>query len=102
MPEQYLYGPVDQHFAEDNLGALRQAGDCLAFHWQAGVADVTIGPGDTWPSLCERLPDGWQPDAVFLNLSYTWVAPCLWLAPVPLVGLAGDWPWLIHWYRQAL
>jgi hypothetical protein len=59
-----------------------------------------IRHGDNWEGVCGRLPDGWRPDFVVVNLSYTMVPPCLWSAPVPVVGLAGDWNLLWHWYRR--
>ncbi len=37
-----------------------------------------------------------------LDLHYTSIPPALWSAPVPLVGLAGDWNLLWHHYRRAL
>ena len=55
-----------------------------------------VGPG------ARRLPADWQPDFVVLYLPYSSVPAGLWLAPVPLVGLALDWHLLWHDYRQRL
>jgi glycosyltransferase involved in cell wall biosynthesis len=99
MARHYLFGPVSASFGEQQLLRQRQAGECLIFD-ESGTADVTIGSHDTWESICGRLPDGWRADFVVVNLSYTTIPPCLWSAPVPLVGLAGDWNLLWHWYRR--
>ena len=37
-----------------------------------------------------------------LDLAYSCVPPCLWRAPLPLVGLAADWNLLWHGYRRVL
>jgi glycosyltransferase involved in cell wall biosynthesis/Tfp pilus assembly protein PilF len=101
MALKYLFGPVSATFAADNLHGPRQAGDCLAFD-AAGTTDLTIGPGDSWESVCGRLPGGWRPDFVALYLPYTTIPACLWDAPVPLVGLASDWNFLFHHLRRRL
>jgi glycosyltransferase involved in cell wall biosynthesis/Flp pilus assembly protein TadD len=100
MP-RYLFGPVDGKYAEEFLGALRATGECLAFGAQPG-ADLVIGPGDSWSELVSQLPDGWQPDFIALYLHYGSIPRGLWSAPVPLVGLAGDWNLLWHWQRRCL
>jgi GT2 family glycosyltransferase/tetratricopeptide (TPR) repeat protein len=99
MARHYLFGPVSASFGEQQLLRQRQTGECLIFD-ESGTADVAIDPHDTWESVCGRLPNGWRPDLVVINLSYTTIPPCLWSAPVPLVGLAGDWNLLWHWYRR--
>jgi len=101
MARRYLFGPVPAAYADQNLHGPRQAGDCLAFNAE-GSTDVVIGPADTWETLGERLPAGWRPDFVVLFLTYTSVPACLWLAPVPLVGLAADWNLQWHYYRRRL
>src|SRR5262249_33830212 len=100
MP-RYLFGPVNPEFARNQLGRLRAGGDCLAFGAGPGV-DLVIGPCDTWPDVVRRCPGGWQPDLVALWLPYTATPPCLWQAPVPLLGLAGDWNLLWHGYLELL
>src|SRR5262249_27450775 len=97
----FCLGPSPAAFAAQNLRGARQRGDCLAFAVDGG-ADLIIGPQDPWLSVQERLPAGWQPDFIALYLPYTSVPPCLWSAPVPLVGLAADWNLLWHWYRHCL
>ena len=52
--------------------------------------DLTVGFGDSWDEVCRKLPAGWCPDFVALNVGYTSVPNGLWLAPLPLVGLAHD------------
>src|SRR5262249_27923879 len=87
--------------SSQNLQAPRRAGACLAFD-PGGTTDVALAAGDTWEALLERLPDGWRPDFVALYLPYTTIPPCLWSAPVPLVGLAADANLLLHQYRHQL
>src|SRR5262249_37297220 len=67
-----------------------------------GTADVTVQAGDPWPAVCARLPAEWRPDFLVLHLAYTDIPEGLWAAPVPRVGLAGDWPLLWHHYRRCL
>ncbi|WP_162669890.1 glycosyltransferase [Gemmata massiliana] len=40
-----------------------------------------------------------MPDCVILDLAYTRVPDGIWSAPVPIVGLAGDWNLLWHSYQ---
>jgi glycosyltransferase involved in cell wall biosynthesis/Tfp pilus assembly protein PilF len=100
MPRCYLFGPVSATFADHHLHSLSQAGYCRTFGPEG--TDLVIQPGDTWESLCSRLPEGWRPDFVALYLPYTVVPPCLWTAPVPLVGLAADWNLNWHTFRRCL
>jgi hypothetical protein len=101
MPLRHLFGPVTAHFADQNLREARASGVCLAFN-EVGDTDLRIGPGDRWEVVAARCPAGWQPDCVVLNLAYTTVPDGLWSAPVPLIGLAGDWDLLFHYYRRCL
>jgi predicted O-methyltransferase YrrM len=101
MSTRYLFGPVSLAFAEDNLAAPRAAGECLPFDFQPG-ADLAVSPEDTWESFQSRFPAGWQPDFIALYLPYRTIPACLWSAPVPLVGLAGDCNLLWHCYREQL
>jgi hypothetical protein len=98
---RYLFGPVRADFARDKLGRLRASGTCLAFG-PDGPVDLVVGPCDTWTDVAARFPAGWQPDFIALWLAYTSVPGCLWQAPVPLLGLAGDWNLLWHGYRELL
>ena len=100
MSLRCLFGPVSAAFADQNLHQLRASGGCLAFG-PAGV-DVTVGASDSWEAIAARLPAGWRPDFLALWLPYTVLPECLWSAPVPLVGLAGDWNLLWHSYRRLL
>jgi tetratricopeptide (TPR) repeat protein len=88
MPLRYLVGPVTPARAR-NWQAHRDQGRCLAFQGAPG-GDLVFGPSDRWDELLSRLPAGWQPDFVLLDLGYTTVPNCLWDAPVPLVAMAPD------------
>ncbi|HEV8060372.1 MAG TPA: glycosyltransferase [Gemmataceae bacterium] len=101
MARKYLFGPVSQRFVERNLLEHCASGDCLPFD-SAGQLGFTITDGDDWEAVLKRLPGGWRPDFVVLDLHYTTIPHCLWQAPVPLVGLAADWNWLWHAYRRLL
>jgi GT2 family glycosyltransferase/predicted Zn-dependent protease len=101
MARRYLFGPVDGAFADQHLHRHRQDGSCLTFHDAPG-ADLVFRPGDSWQSLCDRLPPDWRPDFVALWLPYARVPAAVWSAPVPLVGLAADANLLWHFYRLRL
>jgi hypothetical protein len=98
---RYLFGPITASFAEQNLFSEWQAGSCLAFGTEPGL-DLVIGPGETWEQIASRFPADWQPDFVVLFLWYTTIPRGIWSAPVPIVGLAGDWNLLWHYYRLRL
>jgi GT2 family glycosyltransferase len=98
---RYLFGPVDQAFADDNLAGPRQAGLCLTFGPGKGV-DLAIGPGDSSEQIQQRLPAGWQPDLLVFWLAYSTVPAGLWSAPLPRAGLARDWRFLWHDFRERL
>ena len=100
MPRRYLFGPVTPTFAEQNLYQARQSGECLAFGYEG--PDLVIDSEESWESIQGRLPAGWQPDFLVLDLHYTLLPHRLWSAPLPLVGLAGDWNLLWHHYRHCL
>ncbi len=76
MALRYLFGLVSAHFAQEYLHGERQAGRCLCFN-AAGTADLTIGPGDDWEQVTQRLPAGGQPDFIVLALGHGNVPPCL-------------------------
>jgi glycosyltransferase involved in cell wall biosynthesis/tetratricopeptide (TPR) repeat protein len=102
MSHRYLFGPVQPSCAGRLPEHARRLGECLTFG-PAGGTDLTVGPEvASWQDLCARLPAGFQPDFVVLNLAYTTVPVPLWSAPVPLVGLAGDPNLLFHGYRLLL
>src|SRR5438132_803174 len=99
---RYLFGPVSPEFADQHLRSHREAGDCLAFG-PGGDVNLVVHANDTWEDLQARLPAGWTPDFVALRLAaYLPIPRGLWSAPVPLVGLAGDWHLLWHAYRRLL
>jgi tetratricopeptide (TPR) repeat protein len=101
MPLRHLFGPVTAHFADQNLREARASGACLTSN-DVGDTDLRIGPGDRWEDIATRFPAGWQPDCIALNLAFTTVPDALWSAPVPLIGLAGNWNLLFHHYRRCL
>jgi GT2 family glycosyltransferase/predicted Zn-dependent protease len=101
MKRKYLVGPVTAAVAWSHWHGPREAGECRAFN-ATGDTDLTVRPGDSWEDVLGRLPVDWRPDFIVVSLSYTTVPPCLWTAPVPLVGLAGDWNLLWHVYRYTV
>ncbi len=101
MSQKHLFGPVNKRFVERNLLEHCATGNCLPFD-SAGKLPFTITDADDWPTLIKRLPAGWRPDFVVLDLHYTTIPQCLWQAPVPLIGLATDWNWLWHAERRLL
>ena len=101
MNRRYLFGPTSAEFADQNLHPMRDAGHCLTFGYRGGT-DLQITAEETWQTLCARLPAGWCPDFLVLDLAYRTIPAALWSAPVPVVGLAGDWPWLWHGLRRVL
>jgi hypothetical protein len=88
MTRRYL-SSADADFSREKLAAPRARGECLAFHPRAG-ADLSLSAADTWESVSQKLPEGWQLDFIAVDLwyasndGYQW----LWLAPVPPVVLA--------------
>ncbi len=100
MPHRYLVGPVTPARAA-KWQAHRDQGRCLAFHASAG-ADVVLAPTDTWETLLSRLPAGWRPDFIVLDLGYTTVPACFWDVPVPLVALSPDAQLQWYFFRRFL
>src|SRR5207244_253635 len=98
MPPHYLLGPVPPDQAR-RWQPERDAGRCLTFDAK-GDADILVGLGESWADVLHKLPAGWRPDFVALHLNYITVPKSLWLAPVPVVGLATDWNLLWHSYRH--
>jgi GT2 family glycosyltransferase len=101
MSLRYLFGPVTPEFADQNLFRQRREGYCLAVGPVEGC-DIVVKPGDSWETLCAKLPADWRADFIALYLPYTSIPACLWSAPVPLVGLASDWNLHWHYYRHCL
>src|SRR5258708_5985404 len=85
MPLRYLIGPLPPGRAA-TYQTPRQQGRCLTFG-ASGDCDVSLLVEDSWPDLLARLPEGFAPDFIALELSYATVPPCLWNSPVPLVAL---------------
>ena len=96
---RFHFGPAPRELADDALPAARAAGACLTF---GRGGDLPAAPGDSWADLTARCPPGWRPDFVVLRLAYTAPPPAVWDAPVPVLGLAGDWNLLWHAYRHLL
>jgi glycosyltransferase involved in cell wall biosynthesis/predicted Zn-dependent protease len=99
VSRHYLFGPATPEYVARNLQQDRVRGECLAFD-PSGAIDLQVRPDDSWQTICERLPAGWQPDFIVLFLPYTTIPDCLWTAPVPLIGLAADWNLLWHSYSR--
>jgi len=99
MGRRYLFGPVTTTFAEQNLWRHVESGNCLVFGHDG---PMSIGPLDTWESIAARFPADWRPDFIALQLQYNTIPLVLWQAPMPIVGLAGDWNLLWHHYRRVL
>jgi glycosyltransferase involved in cell wall biosynthesis/Flp pilus assembly protein TadD len=98
---KYLLGPVSADEVWRCWEEARRRGECKAFNPRADL-NFTIGPATTWDDVQRRLPEAWQPDAVVLDLAFAPVPPCLWQAPVPLIGLARNWSNRWHLYRHLL
>jgi tetratricopeptide (TPR) repeat protein len=63
---------------------------------------LSVGPVDSWESVCRRLPEDWRPDGVILALGRGSIPISMWSAPLPLIALAPD-GWLhAHEYRHVL
>ncbi len=101
MSRRYLFGPVTNTFADQCLKRQRDEGHCVTFD-SDGKTDLTIRAGDTWSKITTRCPSGWKPDFVVLNVPYNFIPDSLWTAPVPVVGIATDWPLMWHYYRRRL
>src|SRR5262249_1013037 len=101
MARRYLFGPVSAEFAWNQVEGPRRTGSCLAFNAD-GTTDLTVAPSDSRDAVCQRLPKDWRPEFVVLSLAYTTIPRCLWSAPVPVIGWAGDWGLLWHGYRRRL
>jgi tetratricopeptide (TPR) repeat protein len=101
MSRRYLFGPVSRAFASEQLREARASGACVAFDF-AGETDLAMAPGDSWESVCGRLPHGWRPEFVVVCLGPALPPACLWRAPLPLVAWAPDWDLHWHGYRRRL
>ena len=99
MSRPYLFGPVSAEFAEQNLQRHCAAGLCRTFD-HGSDADISLERHSTWSSFAASLPQGFQPEFITLWLPYRTIPGWLLSAPVPLVGLAGDWNVLWHHYRR--
>jgi hypothetical protein len=100
VPLRYLIGPVTTERAR-RWEEARARGLCLPFNG-SGSAGLAIAPPDSWAEVQARLPAGFQPDCVVIELNYTTVPGCLWQAPVPVVALAPDWQLQWHAARSFL
>jgi glycosyltransferase involved in cell wall biosynthesis/Tfp pilus assembly protein PilF len=101
MSWKYLVGPLSAQEAWRSWRGPRSRGECRAFNARNNL-DLTVAWDDTWQDVVGRLPDGWRPDFVVLDLAEGCVPPALWRAPVPLVALARGWDRRWHPYRHLL
>src|SRR5262245_61449063 len=99
MPRAHLFGPVSPTFAAQNLRRHVEEGVCVVFDHSG---PISVGPKDTWDSFAARFPGNWRPQFLALPLQYSTIPCALWQAPVPIVGMAGDWHLLWHRYRHLL
>jgi glycosyltransferase involved in cell wall biosynthesis/predicted Zn-dependent protease len=99
MPRRFLFGPVNAEFAREKLATFRAAGACLCFDTQPGV-DIVVGVSGSWDEVYRQLPPDWQPDYLAVFLQYRLIPAWVWAAPVPVIGVAGDWNLLWHHYRS--
>jgi GT2 family glycosyltransferase/tetratricopeptide (TPR) repeat protein len=96
MP-RYLFGPLPETEATNLLGRHLKSGDCIDFDttgWRA------FGLDETWNGFAARLPAGWLPDFIVLNLAYRRIPRGIWNSPLPIVALAPDWNLQWHFLRR--
>ena len=101
MAHRYLFGPMSKSYCRDNLGFVTDPSTVLTFG-TSDDCDIRLSPDDTWDSFAAKFPADWQADVLVLFLPYTTFPPFLWQAPLPIIGLAGDWNLLWHYYRRSL
>jgi glycosyltransferase involved in cell wall biosynthesis/Tfp pilus assembly protein PilF len=99
MPRRFLFGPVSAEFAREKLATFRKSGACRCFDTQPG-ADVVVRVSDTWEEVRAQFPPDWQPDYLAIFLQYRVIPSWVWAAPIPIIGVAGDWNLLWHHYRS--
>ena len=85
MPRHSFFGPMSGS-CPAGLQRDRQAGRCLVFGDGPGL-NIVISAGATWPTIEGRLPGGWRPDFVLLDLASRTIPAWPWSAPVPVIGL---------------
>jgi hypothetical protein len=95
MSRHYLFGPVNSRFVEEHLREQVDSGACLPF---GDGTELSLALDDTWESFKARWPKHWEADLLVLYLQYATIPRWLWAAPVPIIGLAGDWNLLFHEY----
>jgi GT2 family glycosyltransferase/tetratricopeptide (TPR) repeat protein len=86
MGLRYFFGPlpIDSPVVPHRD---RQSGECLTFGAAPG-ADLVIAPEACWPTIEARVPAGWRPDFILLDLSNGPVPMWPQSTPFPVVGLA--------------
>jgi glycosyltransferase involved in cell wall biosynthesis/tetratricopeptide (TPR) repeat protein len=99
MSLRYLIGPVTADRARLWQDA-RLRNEVVSFG-PSGV-DLLLQPGDRWERILQRLPSGWQPDLLVLDLGSGVVPAWCWDAPLPVVALAPGWPLQWHAFRRLL
>src|SRR5262245_56109560 len=95
MEWRYLIGHVSDVGQTHLWGEVRRR-SCRTVGW-AEDADFSVGPRDSWQELADRLPPGWQPQAVILPEVTDAIPPALFHAPLPLVTLIHDR--VIGWHK---
>jgi hypothetical protein len=99
MSARYLFGPVSKNFADQNLKGPVERAECLIFD---DDGSFPVRSDDSWETVASRLPAGWQPDFLVLSLQYRVIPQGMWRAPIPIIGLAGDWNLLWHPQRPEM
>ncbi len=88
MGRRYLFGPSKAP-GPVSLGADRRAGLCLTVGSDRD-ADVFVSKLDDWDEVAGRLPAGWAPDLVLLDLAAAALPEWIRDVPVPVVGVAPE------------
>ena len=74
MARRYQFGAVSATFAPPTLAVPPANAACLTFD-PPGTAEVPVGHDDRWEAVSARLPEGWQPDFVVLDLASGRIPP---------------------------
>lgn len=95
---RYLLGPVPTAFNRDTFAPTNDG----RFFGSPGEQAINLASEASCDEILKQLPDDWRPECLVLWLSHASIAPALWKAPVPIIGLATDSDVLVHLYRRIL
>src|SRR5436190_22779082 len=99
MRRRFLLGPVRRDYVERNFPSFLRDSRCRPFDW-TGTDAFDLSAHTSWESYRASWPADWSPDYLALYLAYRSIPDWIWQAPLPIVGLAPDWNFLWHPYRQ--